>query len=178
MLVLRRRQLLRLIEKTAVFARLMFPTFLHPLRSRCGGIASRTSSGGRAGPKRAERIASKPLNTAMAAFEGARSGGDATHEPAAVAGSVAAGPPTFWSAKAPASRTVPSRRRGGAPWMAVAKAGGGDSDSVLDKTAEFYGNSAPGAVAPKGAEKQDEAAVDYAVKGDWEKSVQLIQAMR
>lgn len=62
--------------------------------------------------------------------------------------------------------------------MAVAKAGGGESDSVLEKTAEFYGNSAPGAVAAKGAEKQDEAVVDYALKGELDKSLQLIQAMR
>lgn len=70
--------------------------------------------------------------------------------------------------------------RGGelvSPLSAVASKADSD-DSVMDKKAEFYGNSAPGAVAPAGAEKQDEAAVEYAVAGDWEKSLQLIKAMR
>ncbi|CAN0066116.1 unnamed protein product, partial [Hapterophycus canaliculatus] len=75
------------------------------------------------------------------------------------------------------------RRKGwGVPALAAAAAAAADSDAndsgVMDQKAEFYGNSAPGAVAPVGAEKQDKAAVDYAVSGDWEKSVQLIKAMR
>lgn len=65
--------------------------------------------------------------------------------------------------------------------MGAAGAGGAgdsDSDSVMDKKAEFYGNSAPGAVAPEGAEKQDKAAVEYAVAGELDKSLKLIDAMR
>lgn len=151
----------------------MLPSFVQTLLSRCGGVASgmsSSSSSSRADPRCAETIASKPT-TNMMAFGGARPRGDAKRDTAA--GAAAAGAPSFWSATTPSRRTAR-----GTTWIAVAKAGGGESDSVLDKTAEFYGNSAPGAVAPKGAEKQDEAAVDYAVKGDWEKSLQLIQAMR
>lgn len=93
------------------------------------------------------------------------------------AGGVAAaagGLPTIWSAFSPSRMG-----RGGVlvpPLSAVAKTD--SDDSVMDKKPEFYGNSAPGAVAPAGAEKQDEAAVEYAVAGDWDKSLQLVKAMR
>lgn len=87
--------------------------------------------------------------------------------------------PTFWSSGAVRHR----RGSGGLAGPAVGAAGVGgagdsDSDGVMDKKAEFYGNSAPGAVAPEGAEKQDKAAVEYAVAGEWDKSLKLIEAMR
>ena len=90
----------------------------------------------------------------------------------AAAATAAGGLPTFWS-----SRAV-RRRRGLGGLAGAAGAGDSDSDGVMDKKAEFYGNSAPGAVAPEGAEKQDKAAVEYAVAGEWEKSLKLIEAMR
>lgn len=157
--------------------------------STCGSIASGSSRAvSRCSAKKmiAAKHSSPLTTTMMMAFGGVRPRGAATQETAALAGAGAAaaaaagGLPAFWSApRAPSRRTV-SGRRGGAALLAVAKAaGGGDpEDSVLEKKAEFYGNSAPGAVAPEGAEKQDEAAVDYAVKRDWEKSLQLIEAMR
>lgn len=131
-----------------------------------------SSSSSRAGSHCIDEVASK---TPTMAFRGA--GGGTKSEAAASAGAAAAvagGFPTIWSAFSPSRIS-----RGGAsvpPLSATAKAD--SDDSVMDKKAEFYGNSAPGAVAPAGAEKQDEAAVEYAVAGDWEKSLQLIKAMR
>lgn len=92
---------------------------------------------------------------------------------ATAAGTRAAGLPSFWAALSP-SRAG----RGRALVSPLSAKADSDESGVMDKKAEFYGNSAPGAVAPEGAEKQDEAAVEYAVGGDWEKSVQLIKAMR
>lgn len=143
----------------------------HPLVNRvacrwgsfASGIASSSSS--RAGSHCVDKVA---CTSPMMAVRGA-TGVVGKSEMAA-----AGGFPTIWSAFSPSRMG-----RGGAPvppLSAVAKAD--SDDSVMDKKAEFYGNSAPGAVAPVGAEKQDEAAVDYAVAGDWEKSLQLIKAMR
>lgn len=119
-------------------------------------------------------------------FAGARAGRGAISESAGEMAAPSAEPKvggsSSWSAPSVSSRGTSHgrRRRGG--WVpalaAAASSADGNDSGVMDQKAKFYGNEAPGAVAPEGAEKQDRAAVDYAVAGDWEKSVQLIKAMR
>ncbi|CAB1112967.1 unnamed protein product [Ectocarpus sp. CCAP 1310/34] len=144
----------------------------------CGSIASGVCSSsirsGRAGPQHVSRISAEPATMSLTTrvdsgdSSAMRPGGEAT-----VAGTRGAGLPSFWATFSP-SRAG----RGRALVSPLSAKADSDESGVINKKAEFYGNSAPGAVAPKGAEKQDEAAVEYAVGGDWDKSVQLIKAMR
>ncbi|CAN0101553.1 unnamed protein product [Ectocarpus sp. 12 AP-2014] len=146
----------------------------------CGSIGSGACSSsirsGRAGPQHVSRISAEPATMSLTTRGPVDSGDSSAMRPrgeATAAGTRAAGLPSFWAAFSP-SRAG----RGRAHVSPLSAKADSDESGVMDKKAEFYGNSAPGAVAPEGAEKQDEAAVEYAVGGDWEKSVQLIKAMR